>query len=74
MGDITELGVVRDDFDAQKPEWEKELGEIFGVPWTVEINQNELYAYAADNSDSEIKSRPGYTCAKCVRSPLLPSG
>ena len=53
----------RDDFDAKKAEWEQAFSAVLGVPWTVEVNPNELYAYAADSSDSSLKSEPGKAAA-----------
>ncbi|KAK8069602.1 hypothetical protein PG994_006218 [Apiospora phragmitis] len=44
---------VRDDWDNKKPEIEKELSDILTVPWTVEVNPNEVFAYAVDGYAKE---------------------
>lgn len=37
---------VRDDWDAKKADVEARITEILGVPWTIEVNPNQIYAYA----------------------------
>ncbi|KAK6851052.1 hypothetical protein PG990_008055 [Apiospora arundinis] len=44
---------VRDEFDNKKPEIEKELSDILTVPWTVEVNPNQVFAYAKDGYAKE---------------------
>ncbi|KAI0467331.1 hypothetical protein F4859DRAFT_495029 [Xylaria cf. heliscus] len=37
---------VRDDWDAKKGNIEARLSETLGVPWTVDVNPNQIYAYS----------------------------
>ncbi|KAI8948149.1 hypothetical protein F4801DRAFT_558059 [Xylaria longipes] len=37
---------VRDDWDAKKEGIEAKLSEILGVAWTIDVNPNQIYAYA----------------------------
>jgi hypothetical protein len=41
---------VRDDWDAKKEELEKKLSGILGVAWTVDVNPNQIFAYAKDDN------------------------
>lgn len=44
---------VRDEWDNNKAEIEKELSDVLTVPWTVDINPNQIYAYAIDGYGKE---------------------
>ncbi|GAP91548.1 hypothetical protein SAMD00023353_6500460 [Rosellinia necatrix] len=44
---------VRDDWDAKKGDIETKLSEIFGVAWTINVNPNQVYAYAKDGYAKE---------------------
>ncbi|ORY60916.1 uncharacterized protein BCR38DRAFT_349199 [Pseudomassariella vexata] len=39
---------VRDEWDNKKPDIEKELSDVLTVPWTVDVNPNQIYAYAGE--------------------------
>ncbi|KAM0812051.1 hypothetical protein AB5N19_14368 [Seiridium cardinale] len=39
---------LRDDWDNKKANIEKELSDVLTVPWTVEVNPNQIYAYAGE--------------------------
>ncbi|KAK6065019.1 hypothetical protein SCUP515_11418 [Seiridium cupressi] len=44
---------LRDDWDNKKADIEKELSDALAVPWTVEVNPNQIYAYAGDGYAKE---------------------
>ncbi|KAK7992054.1 hypothetical protein PG996_012931 [Apiospora saccharicola] len=44
---------VRDEWDNKKAEYEKELSDILTVPWTMEVNPNQVYAYAKEGYAKE---------------------
>ncbi|KAK9424860.1 putative Glycosyltransferase 2-like domain-containing protein [Seiridium unicorne] len=44
---------LRDDWDNKKADIEKELSDVLTVPWTVEVNPNQIYAYAGDGYAKE---------------------
>ncbi|GJN83194.1 hypothetical protein VFPFJ_11152 [Purpureocillium lilacinum] len=44
---------VRDDWESKKPEFEKSLSDILGEQWTIDINPNQIYAYAVDGYAKE---------------------
>ncbi|KAK8045183.1 hypothetical protein PG993_005207 [Apiospora rasikravindrae] len=44
---------VRDEWDNKKLEIEKELSDILTVPWTMEVNPNQVFAYAGDGYAKE---------------------
>ncbi|KAI0104283.1 hypothetical protein GGR51DRAFT_522214 [Nemania sp. FL0031] len=44
---------VRDAWDAKKEGLEAKLSETLGVAWTVEVNPNQIYAYAKDGYAKE---------------------
>lgn len=47
---------MRDEWEAKKPELEKKISDILGVAWTIDINPNQIYAYA---DDGYAKESPG---------------
>ncbi|KAJ8119759.1 hypothetical protein O1611_g10538 [Lasiodiplodia mahajangana] len=44
---------VRDAWDAKKEGLEAKLSETLGVAWTVDVNPNQIYAYAKDGYAKE---------------------
>ncbi|KAI1164144.1 hypothetical protein F5B18DRAFT_650863 [Nemania serpens] len=44
---------VRDDWDAKKEAIAKKLSEILGVEWTIDVNPNQIYAYAKEGYAKE---------------------
>jgi hypothetical protein len=48
---LTDL--VRDEWENKKAEIEKELSDVLGPPWTVEVNPNQIFAYAGDGYAKE---------------------
>ena len=44
---------LRDNWDAKKPELEKELSDILGEPWTIEVDPLQIYAYATEGYAKE---------------------
>jgi hypothetical protein len=40
---------VRDDLDNNKPDFEKQLSDILGQPWTIDIKPLEIWPYAGDS-------------------------
>ena len=40
---------VRDEFESKRGELEQSLSEVLGVPWKIEVNPNQLYAYANES-------------------------
>jgi hypothetical protein len=45
--------IVRDEWDNKKGEIEKQLSDVLTVPWTVDVNPNQIYAYAIDGYGKE---------------------
>lgn len=45
--------LVRDDWDAKKEAIAKKLSEILGVEWTIDVNPNQIYAYAKEGYAKE---------------------
>ncbi|KAK7757513.1 hypothetical protein SLS62_000528 [Diatrype stigma] len=45
--------VVRDEWDNKKANFEKQLSDILTVPWTIDVNPNQIYAYAKDGYAKE---------------------
>lgn len=41
---------LRDDYESKKGEMEKKLSELLGEAWTISINPNAIYPYAAPDS------------------------
>lgn len=39
---------VRDEWENKKADLEKQLSDILTVPWTVDIDPKQVYAYAGD--------------------------
>ncbi|KAK7931753.1 hypothetical protein PG985_002465 [Apiospora marii] len=44
---------LRDEWDNKKAQYEKELSDILTVPWTMEVNPNQVYAYATEGYAKE---------------------
>ncbi|KAI1370982.1 hypothetical protein F4677DRAFT_436794 [Hypoxylon crocopeplum] len=44
---------IRDEWDSKKSDIERQLSDILTVPWTVEVNPNQLYTYATDGYAKE---------------------
>ncbi|KAJ8104576.1 hypothetical protein ONZ43_g7784 [Nemania bipapillata] len=44
---------VRDGWDAKKEAIETRISETFGVPWKIDVNPNQIYAYAKDGYAKE---------------------
>lgn len=40
---------IRDEWDANRPDFEKQISEVLGTSWTIDINPNFIYAYAKDS-------------------------
>ncbi|POR37052.1 Uncharacterized protein TPAR_02755 [Tolypocladium paradoxum] len=40
---------VRDEWENKKGELEQSISNVLGVPWTLDINPNQIYAYATDD-------------------------
>lgn len=41
---------VRDEFESKKADLEKQISDILGTAWTIDINPNAIYPYAEENS------------------------
>ncbi|KXJ89438.1 hypothetical protein Micbo1qcDRAFT_235249 [Microdochium bolleyi] len=39
---------LRDEWESKKEDFEKQLSEILAVPWTIDIDPKQVYAYAGD--------------------------
>lgn len=44
---------VRDEWENKKSQLEQSISSILGVPWTLDINPNQIYAYATDGYAKE---------------------
>ncbi|KAI1385209.1 uncharacterized protein F4822DRAFT_337359 [Hypoxylon trugodes] len=44
---------IRDDWDNKKLDLEQQISNILTVPWTVDVNPNQLYAYATEGYAKE---------------------
>ncbi|KAI1411528.1 hypothetical protein F5Y13DRAFT_200825 [Hypoxylon sp. FL1857] len=44
---------IRDEWDNKKSDIERQLSDVLTVPWTVDVNPNQLYAYAKDGYAKE---------------------
>ncbi|KAI0118072.1 hypothetical protein F4776DRAFT_672962 [Hypoxylon sp. NC0597] len=44
---------VRDEWDNKKSEIEQQLSDILTIPWTIDVNPNQIYAYATDGYAKE---------------------
>lgn len=40
--------IVRDDWDAKKGDLETKFTEILGTKWTIDVNPNQVFAYAGE--------------------------
>ncbi|KAF5139074.1 hypothetical protein E5D57_002863 [Metarhizium anisopliae] len=47
---------VRDNYESKKDELAKKISDVLGAEWTVDINPNQIYAYA---KDGYAKESPG---------------
>ncbi|KAJ4159795.1 uncharacterized protein LMH87_007737 [Akanthomyces muscarius] len=56
---------IRDSWESKKEEYEKELSEILGQTWTVDIDPKNIYPYGADGSWA--KESTGAMIAEYVR-------
>ncbi|KAJ6445393.1 ATP binding protein [Purpureocillium lavendulum] len=45
--------MIRDDWESKKAEFEKSISDILGESWTIDINPNQIYAYAIDGYAKE---------------------
>jgi hypothetical protein len=48
---------VRDEYEDQKANFDKELSEVLGAPWTFDFNPLAIYPYA--ESQHFAKEQPG---------------
>ncbi|KAK6952640.1 hypothetical protein Daesc_004930 [Daldinia eschscholtzii] len=46
-------GLVRDDWENKKSDLEQKLSDTLTTPWTVDVNPNQLYAYATEGYAKE---------------------
>ncbi|OTB00742.1 hypothetical protein M426DRAFT_323989 [Hypoxylon sp. CI-4A] len=44
---------IRDEWENKKPSFEQQTSSILTVPWTIDINPNQLYAYASEGYAKE---------------------
>ncbi|KAI5859929.1 hypothetical protein GGS23DRAFT_254771 [Durotheca rogersii] len=58
---------IRDDWDSKKPEFEQKLSKVLTVPWTIDVNPNQLYPYA---DSSYAKDRLGSCIADYIDSAI----
>ncbi|KAK9442302.1 hypothetical protein VB005_03361 [Metarhizium brunneum] len=54
---------VRDNYESKKDELAKKISDVVGAEWTVDINPNQIYAYA---KDGYAKESPGAMIAAYV--------
>lgn len=54
---------IRDEWEANRPDFEKQISEVLGTSWTIDINPNFIYAYA---KDSYAKDSLGSCLKKCA--------
>ncbi|KID74367.1 hypothetical protein MBR_06466, partial [Metarhizium brunneum ARSEF 3297] len=54
---------VRDNYESKKDELAKKISDVLGAEWTVDINPNQIYAYA---KDGYAKESPGAMIAAYV--------
>ncbi len=40
---------IRDAYESKKTDFEKQLSDLLGVPWTIEIDPNAIYPYAKED-------------------------
>lgn len=57
---ILTLSSVRDNYDSKKEEHEAQISELLGTKFTVNINPQELWAYATDNNSTASYVLNGY--------------
>lgn len=50
------LLVVRDAWEAKKPEYETEISSLLGTAWTIKANVNLIYVYAEDSYKDRVGS------------------
>jgi hypothetical protein len=56
QGVADKTSLVRDSWEAKKEGLAKKISEHLGVEWTIDINPNQIYAYA---KDGYAKESPG---------------
>lgn len=44
---------IRDEWEAKRPEFEKQISEVLGTEWTIDINPNQIHAYAKEGYAKE---------------------
>ena len=59
---------VRDNYESKKDELAKKISDVVGAEWTVDINPNQIYAYA---KDGYAKESPGAMIAAYANTTLL---
>jgi len=66
------IHIVRDNFDAKKESFEKDISDLLGRPYTININPNAIYAYAGEGY---AKERTGKVLAErvAIASPVIVS-
>jgi len=47
---------VRDEFDSKKPDFEKQLSDILGQKWTIDVDTAALWPYAARTNEQTLNS------------------
>lgn len=47
------VSIVRDDYEAKKPDLESQISKALGVPWTISIDASAVYQYAGDGYGKE---------------------
>jgi hypothetical protein len=57
----TDSSIVRDRWDSVKGEFEQTLSDVLGEAWTIDVNPNQLYAYA---EEGYAKEQPGAMIAQ----------
>src|SRR5436189_6232228 len=62
---------IRDNYESVKPELLKQIEDlrVTGIPYTIDINVNEVFAYA---TESYSKDRPGKMFKECGVHEFLP--
>lgn len=43
---------LRDNFEAEKEDWETQISDLLGAPFKINFNANEVWAYASDGSSA----------------------
>ena len=58
-------GIVRDSWDSAKDGLAQDLSSLLGETWTIDVNPNQVYAYA---TEGYAKEQPGAMIAQYVLS------